>query len=113
MNSEKIIVMDDQGNEIEFTILFTFTNDETGRSYVLYYDETEENPAVTASIYDDEGNLFPIETAEEWDMISDVFDSFVSQDGEGGCCCGGDCDCDCDDDHECCGENGHECCCNK
>ena len=31
---------------------------------------------VFASIYDDEGHLFPIETQEEWDMVEEVLNAF-------------------------------------
>lgn len=107
MDSNNIVIVDENGKEQSYEILFTFTNEQTGKSYVLYYDANEEEPGVMASIYDDEGNLFAIESPDEWEMISDVFDSFMSQ-GDEGCSCGGDCH------HEggCCGEHEHgECCC--
>lgn len=80
MDTDKIQVIDDNGNELEFDILFTFDNEENGKKYVLYYNAEEEEPQVYSSIYDDEGNLYPIETPEEWDMIEEVFASFVAED---------------------------------
>lgn len=121
MEANKIQVVDDQGNEKEFEVLFTFNNDELNKQYVLYYDATIEEPSVFASVYDDEGNLYPVETPEEWEMIEEVFQSFMAEDDEGHEheCCGnhgnGGC-CHEDDEHECCGEydkNDHECCKNK
>lgn len=82
MNEDKIQVIDDDGNELEFDVLFTFDNDETGKQYVLYYDANEEEPQVYSSIYDDEGHLYPVDTPEEWDMIEEVFNSFMAQDEE-------------------------------
>ena len=38
MDVEKIQVIDDDGNELEFDVLFTFDSEETGKKYVLYYD---------------------------------------------------------------------------
>ncbi|CVH77912.1 hypothetical protein BN3662_02500 [Clostridiales bacterium CHKCI006] len=111
MDSNNIVIVDENGKEQSFEILFTFTNEQTGRSYVLYYDPEEDEPGVMASVYDEEGNLFAIESPEEWDMISDVFDSFMSQDEEG-CHCGGQCQ----HDHEggCCGQHAHgEGCCHE
>lgn len=32
-----------------------------------------------AAIFDDEGGLFPIETPEEWELVEEVFQSFVSR----------------------------------
>ena len=79
MEANKIQVIDDQGNEKEFEVLFTFNNEELGKQYVLYYDTTVEEPSVFASIYDDAGQLFPIETPEEWEMVEEVFQSFMAE----------------------------------
>ena len=112
MDNEKIIVANEQGEEKEYNILFTFDND--GKSYVLYYDASEDEPMVFASIYDDEGHLFDVETSDEWDLINDVFESFMAEgedEDEHECCCGHHHD----KDHECCGQHkhdkDHECCC--
>ncbi|MEG0366912.1 MAG: DUF1292 domain-containing protein, partial [Coprobacillus sp.] len=116
----KIQVVDENGKELEFDVLFTFNSEENGKKYVLYYDATEEAPQVFSSIYDDEGNLFPIETPEEWEMIEEVFSSFVAEDEDddeecGHECCHGNDDHECchdKEDHECCHEDDdHECCC--
>ena len=117
MEANKIQVIDDQGNELEYEVLFTFNNDELNKQYVLYYDSSLEEPNVYASIYDDEGKLFPIETPEEWEMVEEVFQSFMAESEEGHECCGrhkdGGCCHENDEDHECCGghhDDDHECC---
>lgn len=100
MEANKIQVVDDQGNEIEFEVLFTLTSDETGKQYVLYYDPSLDEPSVFASIYSDDGQLFDVETPEEWDMIEEVFQSFVAEEES---------DeteyCDGDEDEDCLGDN--------
>lgn len=105
MDANKIQVVDDNGNELEFEVLFTFESDETGKKYVLYYNPEDENPQVYSSIFDDEGHLFPVETPDEWDMIEEVFNSFIASDEEEEheCCHSGE-------DHECCHDGDHECC---
>ena len=80
MDVNKIQVIDDDGNELEFDVLFTFDSEDTGKKYVLYYDANDED--AHSSIYDDEGNLYPIETPDEWDMIEEVFNSFMAEDEE-------------------------------
>ena len=80
MDTDKIQVIDENGNELEFDVLFTFENEETHKSYVLYYDASLEEPEVYSSIYDEEGNLFPVETPDEWDLIEEVFNSFMAED---------------------------------
>ncbi|MFQ7317264.1 MAG: DUF1292 domain-containing protein [Massilimicrobiota timonensis] len=82
MDVNKIQVIDDDGNELEFDVLFTFDSEDTGKKYVLYYDADDEDAHVYSSIYDDEGNLYPIETPDEWDMIEEVFNSFMAEDEE-------------------------------
>ena len=82
---------------------------ELGKQYVLYYDTTVEEPSVFASIYDDAGQLFPIETPEEWEMVEEVFQSFMAESEEGHECCGNHgngCCHDNDEEHECCGNHG-------
>lgn len=83
MDSDTIIITDENGNEKEHTVLFTFDDDQTGNKYVLYYDENEEEPEVYSSRYDDEGNLYPVDSKEEWDMIEEVFNAFMLEDEEG------------------------------
>lgn len=124
MNNDKIQVVDENGKEMEFDILFTFESDETHKKYVLYYDGEAEQPEVYSSIFDEEGNLFPIESPAEWEMIEEVFHSFIAQNDEGeGCGCnhehGEDCGCDhehgedcgCDHEHDEEGKESKGCCC--
>lgn len=82
MDTEKIVVTNDDGVEKEFDILFTFEDDESKKTYVLYYDSSLEEPEVYSSIYDEEGHLYPVDTPEEWDLIEEVFNTFISQDEE-------------------------------
>lgn len=121
VNVNKIQVIDDEGKELIFDVLFTFDSEDTGKKYVLYYDASIEEPQVYSSIYDDEGHLYPVETPEEWEMIEEVFNSFLAEDEEEedechhqGCCHDNE-DHECchdKDDHECCHDHDdHECCC--
>lgn len=85
-----ITVIDDEGNEQLCEILFTFESDEFNKSYVLYYPvgaEEDENGEIQiyASRFtpgDEEGQLQPIETEEEWDMIEEVLDAFLAEEEE-------------------------------
>ncbi len=71
-------VFDDNGNEIECEVLFTFESDETKKNYIVYTDNTtdeEGNTKVYASIYTpDEENtkLEPITTDHEWAIIEKI-----------------------------------------
>ncbi|WP_249028487.1 DUF1292 domain-containing protein [Tannockella kyphosi] len=116
MEANKIIVIDESGKEIQMEVLFTFDDPESGKKYVLYFNPELDEMEIFASGYDDEGNLFEVETPEEWEMIEEIFNTFVAEQEskEGHECCGGHGHHH-DEDHECCGghghhEEGHECC---
>ena len=81
MDANKIKVIDDNGKELEFDVLFTFESDETKKSYIVYTDHEKDKDGkekVYASIYDSTGkdnNLYPIETEKEWNLIFNVLES--------------------------------------
>lgn len=84
-NHEQITIIDEQGNEELHEILFTFDSDDFEKSYVLVYpagaEEGEEVELSAFSFVQDEhgqqGQLSPIETEEEWDMIEEVLNTFM------------------------------------
>ena len=79
--SGKIIIKNELGEEIECDVLFTFDNNDTNKSYIVYTDNTKDelgNIKVYANTYnedDDEGVLGNIETDEEWNIIEQIFSS--------------------------------------
>ncbi|MEH7109531.1 MULTISPECIES: DUF1292 domain-containing protein [Bacillaceae] len=87
-----ITLVDEEGNEELFEILFTFDSDEFEKSYVLCYpvgdvEEDDEEVVVHAYSYiptEDGGigELAPVLTDEEWDVIEEVYNTFT-QDEEG------------------------------
>lgn len=83
MDTNTFIVTDEQGNEKEMEILFTFQQDQDGYSYVVYTDPTDEEGNVFASRYDEDGNLTPIDSEDEWNMIEEVFLAFMDDKDEG------------------------------
>ncbi len=74
-----IIVYDQEGHELKMEILFTFDSDQYHKKYVLYFDPKQDEPEVFASSYDDEGNLESVESDEEWDMIEEVYNTFMDE----------------------------------
>src|SRR5699024_12414753 len=75
----QITLIDDQGNEELYEILFTFHSDDYDKSYVLLYPAAvgdDEDIEVQAFSYDadDAGDvtssdLHEIESDDEWDMV--------------------------------------------
>lgn len=89
-NHEYITLIDEEGNEELHEILFTFESDEFERSYVLLFpanseQDTEVELKAFAYIEEDgglEGQLLPIESDEEWDMVEEVLNTFVEDEEE-------------------------------
>ncbi|MHA6485767.1 DUF1292 domain-containing protein [Bacillus cabrialesii] len=85
-----ITIVDDQGNEQLCEVLFTFENEEFGKSYVLYYPmeaKDDEEVEILASSFtpnegSENGELYPIETDEEWDMIEETLNTFLADEDE-------------------------------
>ncbi|MBE6139815.1 MAG: DUF1292 domain-containing protein [Firmicutes bacterium] len=78
-------VINDEGQEIECEVLFTFESDETKKNYIVYTDNTideEGNTKVYASIYNpdqDETKLLPIETEKEWKIIETILEELQNE----------------------------------
>ena len=78
-------VINDEGQEVVCNVLFTFDNDED-KHYIVYTDNTKDqegNVKVYASIYnhqqEDQMELLPIETPEEWAVIEDILTSIQEE----------------------------------
>lgn len=85
---EFVTIVDEEGNETLYQILFTFDSNDYGKNYVLLYpagvagDEEIELQAYsyTEDSEGESGALLPIETDEEWDMIEEVLNTFLEDD---------------------------------
>jgi len=87
-----ITVVDENGNEQLCEVLFTFDSEEFSKSYVLYYpigaeEDDEEEIEIHASSFTptedgQDGELMPIESDEEWDMIEEMLETFLAEQDE-------------------------------
>jgi len=88
-----LTVIDEEGQEIECEILFTFDSPEYKKDYVVYmpigdeYIDEDGFPEIHVSSYtaseDGEGGgLEPIEDEAEWDMVEEVVASFIEAQDE-------------------------------
>ena len=77
LDSNSLYVKGENGNEKRMTILFTFDNEVTKKQYVVFQDPEQDEDEVYASAYDENGQLLPIETDEEWEMVEEVINTFV------------------------------------
>ena len=78
-------VINDKGEEIMCDILFTFDSEETGKSYIVYTDNSKDekgNIQVYASIYDpnaEDQKLEPITTESEWKVIETILNTLQEE----------------------------------
>jgi len=81
MDEKRLYIQDEEGNEIQYEIVLTFTEPNTGVHYVVY-KELGDTDDVLAARYEESsdmaGTLGEIETDEEFDMIQEVIDSFFN-----------------------------------
>ncbi len=84
MSEEKnryFTVTDNSGKTLEYEILFTFDSEETGKSYIVFTDNSldEDGSIITyAATYDKNGEtlaLQDIKTDKEWDLIEHLLSS--------------------------------------
>ncbi|KRM68387.1 DUF1292 domain-containing protein [Apilactobacillus ozensis] len=87
---QQITMVDNDGNEELYNVLFTFKSDDFGKSYILIYPAGKgEDEEVNIEAYalpkgDDPadpqgGDLKTIDTDEEWDMIESVLNTFMHE----------------------------------
>ncbi|MBQ8192466.1 MAG: DUF1292 domain-containing protein [Bacilli bacterium] len=86
MNKEnKFKVIDKDGKEIEFEVLFTFESDETNKNYMVYTDNSIDengNTRVYASVFVPDAEpleLLPVETEREWKVIETILESIQEE----------------------------------
>ena len=76
---------DEFGKETIYDVLFTFDNEETNKSYIVYTDNSvyeNGNVQVYASVYypgTDSTKLDPIETDKEWQVIEKILETIQEE----------------------------------
>lgn len=76
MTENSIFITDDNGKEVEMKIYLTF--DANDKKYVVVYSENNEDE-LYSFVYDDEGNLYQIESEEELKMVNEVIGAYEEE----------------------------------
>ena len=85
MKKNTFSMLDENGNEIIYDVLFTFESEETNKNYIVYTDNTKDetgNIEVYASIYDPNdphSKLEAITTEKEWKVIETILDTLQEE----------------------------------
>jgi uncharacterized protein YrzB (UPF0473 family) len=78
-------MLDENGNEVVYDVLFTFESEETNKNYIVYTDNSRDdqgNIEVYASIYypdDPNSRLEAIETEKEWKVIETILETLQDE----------------------------------
>ena len=76
---------DETGDVTKYDVLFTFDNEETSKSYIVFTDnacDEEGNVMIYASVYEpdgESGQLLPIETEKEWRVIEIIIEEIKAE----------------------------------
>lgn len=79
------ILRDENGKETKYDVLFTFDNEETEKSYIVYTDNSLDekgNVQVFASTFIPNSNdtrLMPVETEKEWKIIEIILEEIQAE----------------------------------
>ena len=85
MKNNKFTLINDEGKEVEYDVLFTFESEETNKNYIVYTDGTKDSDGqiqVYASIYDPtdpHSKLEAIETEKEWKVIETILSTLQEE----------------------------------
>ena len=85
MKDNKFTLVNDEGKEVEYDVLFTFESEETNKNYIVYTDGTKDSDGqiqVYASIYDPtdpHSKLEAIETEKEWKVIETILSTLQEE----------------------------------
>lgn len=85
MKKNSFTLIDEEGKEVVYDVLFTFESEETNKNYIVYTDQTKDeqgNIQVYASIYDPNdpnSKLEAIETDKEWKVIETILSTLQEE----------------------------------
>lgn len=91
MNENQITLVNENGEEQLADILFTFHAEETGKNYVVFAyagseEDEDEQIEVHAASYENtddlNGQLYPVETDEEWELIEAALENYADESEE-------------------------------
>lgn len=78
-NVDTIVLLDEEGNEVEFTVEAKF--DIEGNEYVIVVAEGEEDAVALKIAEDEEGNdlLIPVEDEGEFALVSEAYEALFEE----------------------------------
>jgi len=78
MDDNQICIVDEQGQERIYRIVLTYDYKE--KNYCIVNSDNEDDEEAYVFVYDEGGNLFPVENEEELEVATQVLEGFQSID---------------------------------
>ena len=75
-NEKKITVIDENGAEKDYLILFTYHSEDFDKDYVVFYDENNVEELFACRYFEEDNRLENIDTDEEYDELEKVIEEF-------------------------------------
>ncbi len=88
MEDMSFTMENENGEELTYDVVCIFESDETGKSYMIYTDNSVDEDGyarIFASVVNEEGEelrLSEIETEEEWEMVQKIIDEMPDPEEE-------------------------------
>ena len=76
MSEDSIYIIDDKGKQVLMKIYLTFDANDKQYAVVYAQDNVDE---LYPFIYDDEGNLYPVENEDELSLIEEVVSAYEEE----------------------------------
>ncbi len=84
MEDNKMIIVNENGDEVSVTILFTTSLEGYESDYVVFSED--DTGVISAARYiptnDTEGEFLPIESDDEWDKLQKLLDNYDEDYGD-------------------------------
>ena len=76
LENDEMLITDDSGVDHVMKILFTYDNEQRGKSYVFLYEKDDEENVLAFSYNEKSQELSEITDEEEYKEVEEVFNAF-------------------------------------
>ena len=84
MNDDIKLILEDNGKEIEAQVIFTCFLEETGKHYCVFVATGKNGKKeLSAAVYEESddlsGQMSPVETDEEWEILEEYLNAYAEE----------------------------------
>lgn len=79
LKDKQMVITDEAGVDHLVNILFTYTNEERGTTYVVFYEESNKEELIAMIVNEETNELSDIEDDEEFAEVEEVLAAFLDE----------------------------------